>query len=61
MSRLEVHAMKYTAVSAFDTGFDWTPFNCLGGNKFNFYMMQTKNILEYVTMKVFLLFGPLET
>lgn len=53
--------MKYTAVSAFDTGFDWTPFNCLGGNKFNFYMMQTKNILEYVTMKVFLLFGPLET
>lgn len=53
--------MKCTAVSAFDTGFDRTPFHWLEGNKFNVPMTQTKNILEDVTMKVFLLFGLLET
>lgn len=53
--------MKYSAVSTFDTWFDWTPFHWLEGNKFNFPMTQTKNIPEDVTMKVFLFFGPLET
>lgn len=53
--------MKYTAVSAFDPGFGWTPFHWLEGNKFSFHMIQTKNVLEDVTMRVFLLIGPLET
>lgn len=53
--------MKYTSVSAFDTGFPCTPFHWLEGNKFNFHMIQTKSILDDVTIKVFLLFGPLET
>lgn len=53
--------MKYTAISAFGTEFDWTPFHWLEGNMFSVPMTQTKNILEDVTMEVFLLWGPLET
>lgn len=60
-SCLEVHEMKYTSVSAFGAGFACTPFHWLEGNKSNFHMIQTKSILDDVTNKVFLLFGPLET
>lgn len=61
LSHLEAHEMKYFAVSAFDAGFDWTPFHRLELTKLTVHMTQTKNILEDVTMQVFLLFGLLES